>query len=160
MNSLEHLLELFPEIRLPVTLTDELSHIFSQTNGLIADDLLEQYILPHEEEGADEFTEFVPCFRIPATHDFHALVYWRAGLMKYSFTMLTLDKQGQRIDRKELSGTFSSGDVLIQSVATIDEDWEILVMSGKSTQGSTYEAATSQKQTLELLPEGQIIQLS
>lgn len=160
MSSLEYLLELFPEINLPITLTEESAHIFSQTNGLIADDLLERYILPHEDEMADEFTEFVPCFRIPATHDFHALVFWRAGLMKYTFTMLTLDKQGQRIDRRELAGTFSTEDLLIQSVATIDEDWEILVVAGQSRQGSTYDASASQKQTLELLPEGQIIQLS
>ena len=60
MSSLEYLLELFPEINLPITLTEESAHIFSQTNGLIADDLLERYILPPEDEMAGEFTEFVP----------------------------------------------------------------------------------------------------
>lgn len=160
MSSLNRLIDLFPEIRLPITLTDEMAHVFGQTNGLISEELLDRYILPYEEEGHDEFTEFVPCFRIPATHDFHALVFWRAGLLKYAFTMLTLDKQGGFIDRRVLAGTFSAENELVQSVATIDEDWEILVVSGKSKPGDLYDASTSSKLNLELLPEGQIISLA
>jgi len=155
--SLKRFLDIFPEVALPVTLTDEAARVFSQENGLIGQGLLEQFVLPFEEEAPDEFTEFVPCFRIPATRDFHALVYWRASLMKYQFILLTLDKEGRFIDQKTLAGTFSRENELWQSVATIDEDWEILVVSGRQSDGEWYDASASTKNSMELLPEGHIV---
>lgn len=160
MSSLDDFIGFFPEVRLPVTLTDAMASVFSQTNPPAPQELIAQFILPYEEEAADELTEFVPCFRIPETHDFHALVYWRASLMRYQFVLLCLDKTGRLIDRKVLSGTFSRENTLIQSVATIDEDWEILVVSGQAAEGTLYQASSSSSFRLELLPEGQIVHLT
>jgi hypothetical protein len=155
--SLTRFLDIFPEVSLPVTLTDEAARVFSQENGLIGQGLLEQFVLPFEEETPDEFTEFVPCFLVPRTGDFHALVYWRASLMNYQFVLLTLDKNGHFIDRKTLAGTFSRENELWQSVATIDEDWQILVVSGRQSDGEWYDASASTKNSMELLPEGHIV---
>ena len=80
--------------------------------------------------------------------------------MRYQFVLLCLDKTGRLIDRKVLSGTFSRENTLIQSVATIDEDWEILVVSGQAAEGTLYQASSSSSFRLELLPEGQIVHLT
>ncbi len=154
-----HFLEVFPEIDLPVTLTEESAVTFSRENGPLSSHLIEQFILPIEElETVDELTEFVPCLRIPKTHEFFAVIYWRAELLNYQYVLATFLKNGDLIDRKVIAGTYSDGSVLLQSVATIEEDWIIYVVSGKTTANATsYDASTSTSFNLEILPTGEII---
>ncbi len=154
-----HFLEKFPEVELPVTLSDE-SHLdFSRMNDPIPQGLVEAFLLPLEEQRVDEFTEFIACFRLANTDDFHSIVYWRAGLMNYQYTLATFTKKGEFIDKQVIAGTFSDGDTLTKSIATIDEDWEILIVSGQSAaaQNKKYDASTSTAHNLELLPDGNII---
>jgi len=48
--------------------------------------------------------------------------------------------------------------VLVQSVATIEEDWIIYVVSGKtSARATSYDASSSKSFNLELLATGEII---
>ena len=150
---LKQFLAAFPKIQLPVTLTPDLIHVFSQNNDPLPQSLAENFLLPLGEE-ADEFTEFVPCFSLPDTEGFHAVVYWKASLMHYSYILLTLDKNGALIDRAVLSGTFADKNALVQSVATIEEDWDIVVMSGKASVEAEYDATSSKMTTMELLPDG------
>lgn len=157
--SLAGFLELFPEVKLPITLTDESSRIFSQTNDPFPQSMVEQYLLPLEGEDVDEFTEFVPCFRIPDTYDFHAVVYWMAQLMNYQYVMLTFTKDGGFIDKKVIAGTFYDGITLTNSVATIEDDLTILTVSGQSKSDTDYDASGTRTQKLEILPEGQIISI-
>ncbi len=152
-------LEHFPTIELPITLNDEIHHEFSNINEPLPALMIEQFIQPYEPEEADEFTEYIACFKIPETHDFHAIVVWRAGLLSYTYTMMTFTKKGELIDKYAIAGTFYDGQQLTQSVATIDEDWEMLIMSGQSKNGERYNPATSRVTKLELLPEGQIIEI-
>jgi hypothetical protein len=152
---LKEFLAAFPKIELPVTLTPDLVHVFSQNNDPLPESLVEGFLLPLGEE-CDVFTEFIPCFALPDTEDFHALVYWKAALMRYTYVLITLDKNGTLIDRAELAGTFSDQNTLIQSVATIEEDWDIVVMSGKATIDGAYDAASSKMTTMELLPDGKL----
>jgi hypothetical protein len=154
--SLADFLEQFPEVKLPITLTDESSRIFSQTNEPFPQRMIDQYLIPLEEE-VDEFTEFVPCFRIPDTYEFHAVVYWVAQLMNYQYVLVTFSREGMLIDKKVLAGTFYDGQTLTNSVATLDEDWTILMVSGQSTSDTNYDASGTRTQKLEILPEGQII---
>jgi hypothetical protein len=56
-----------------------------------------------------------------------------------------------------LAGTFYDGQTLTNSVATLDEDWTILMVSGQSTSDTNYDASGTRTQKLEILPEGQII---
>lgn len=152
---LKEFLAAFPKIELPVTLTMDLVHVFSQNNDPLPESLVEGFLLPLGEE-YDVFTEFIPCFALPDTEGFHALVYWKAALMRYTYVLLTLDKNGALIDRAELAGTFSDQNTLIQSVATIEEDWDIVVMSGQATIDGAYDAASSKMTTMELLPDGKL----
>jgi len=156
--SFGHFLEKFPEIKLPVILAEEAHHSFSQKNDPLPAIMVEQFLLPIEQKETDEFTEFVPCLKIPETHDFHAIIYWRAGLMDYRYTLATFSKKGELIDKRVIGGTYSDGKTLITSVATLDEDWTIYIASGQSQQGQ-FDATESTAYQLELLPEGFIINL-
>lgn len=152
-------LEKFPEIPPPITLGEETHHHFSNNNDPLPDLMVRQFILPLEED-ADDFTEFVPCFRIMATNKFFAVVYWRAGLMNYQYTLATFTEKGLLIDKRVIAGTFSDGKVLTQSVATIEDDWVISIASGQSgidMELADYDAATSTAYQLELLPDGKIV---
>lgn len=152
-----HFLEKFPEIDMPITLGEETHHHFSRNNDPLPGLMISQYILPLEEN-LDELTEFVPCFSIKGTDNFHAIVYWRAGLMNYQYILAAFTKKGLLIDKRVIAGTFSDGKVLTQSVATIDEDWIISIASGQSENESTeYTAASSTAYQLELLPDGKIV---
>ncbi|MDX1941756.1 MAG: hypothetical protein SFU99_14445 [Saprospiraceae bacterium] len=155
----ESFIEHFPTVQLPVTLNDEVHHEFSNRNEPLPPLMIEQFILPFELEEIDDMTEYIACFKIPETHDFQAIVIWRAGLMDYSYNMMTFTKKGELIDKRAIAGTFYDGQNLTQSVAIIDEDWEILITSGQSTNGKTYDPTTSRVTKLELLPEGQIIDI-
>ena len=153
-----HFLEKFPEVELPVTLAEEAHHAFSLQNNPLPALMIEQFILPLEEQEVDDFTEFVPCMRIPETHEFHAIIYWRAGLMNYHYTLACFTKKGELIDKRVIGGTFSDGDTLTTSVATIDEDWVIYIVSGQARSGQKdYDASSSTAYKLELLSEGRIV---
>ena len=154
-----HFLEAFPDIDLPVTLTEDSAVAFSRENGTLSTHLIEQFVLLIEQEArVDELTEFVPCLKIPHTNEFFAVIYWRAELMSYQYVLATFLKNGELIDRRVIAGTYSDGEVLLQSVATIEEDWIIYVVSGKKKANATaYDASTSTSFSLEILPTGEII---
>jgi len=155
----EQFLEQFPVLPLPVVLSEEAAHNFSKENEVLPTLVIEQFILPLEDP-ADEFTEFVPCFRFPKTDGFHAIVYWKAGLLEYSFVLVTYSMAGVLIDRRVLAGTFVDGETVTQSVATIDEDWIITIVTGqaRSGRGALYEASSSRVSNLEVLPNGAIME--
>ncbi len=156
--SFAHFLEKFPEIDLPLTLTSESSHAFSRTNDPLHSLMIEQFILPYQKEELDEFTEFIPCFKIPKTFDIHAIVYWKASLLNYQYILATYNKKGQLIDKGVIAGTYSDGASLISSVATIEEDWIIYIISGKAEKDERdYDATSSKAFNLELLATGEIV---
>ena len=148
----------FPEIALPVTLTEESHHHFSRTNSPLSMGMVVDFLQPIEELEFDEFTEFIPCLRLPATHGFHAIIYWRAGLMDYENTLATFDKKGAFIDKKVIAGTKIHSGALIRSVVTIDPDWLIYIVIGKSDPDETILAASNHRSlNMELLATGEII---
>ena len=152
--SFEHFLEKFPEIELPVTFTDESAIEFSKNNEPLPIQMIHQFI----DEQEDEFTEYIACMRIPKTLDFHAVIYWKAALMNYQYVLVTYDKKGKLIDKSVIAGTYSDGKSLTRSVATIEDDWLIYIVSGQAAADApTYDASTSNAFNLELLATGEII---
>lgn len=151
-------LQIFPEVKLPVSITEESATAFSQENTPLSERMIAEFILPIEED-ADEFTEFIPGFRIAGLKDFHAVVYWKAGLMNYQYVLATFENGGNPIDRQVIAGTFSDGKIITRSVARIDEDRTIYIVSGQM-EGSDeeYEAGKSTARELELLPDGRMIE--
>lgn len=152
-------LEIYPEIAPPLTLTDDSQIAFSKHNKPFKPLMIHKFLTLSEKDTIDEFTEFVPCFRIPNTGDFYAVIYWKAGLMNYQYTLVTYDKKGKLVDKAIIAGTTShNGEDLVRSVASIDEDWIITIVSGASIQGKDeFDPRLSKAFTLEILEGGKII---
>ena len=149
----------FPELSPPITLNEENAVEFSRGNEPLPAKLVAEHLTPIEPE-SDEFTEFVGCFRLPNLKDFHALVYWRAGLMDYQYILATFTKGGKLLDRRVLAGLVSDGKNIARSVAQIDSDNSITILSGFQKGDDTlYKAANSTTLDLELLPDGRIVEL-
>ncbi len=144
----------FPSVDLPITLSNDSHHVFSRSNQPLHPLFLQSYITLMEGVIEDDFTEIVPCFSIPDTHEFHAIVYWKASLMDYQYILATFTKKGVPIARKVIGGTYSDGAMIVQSIATIDNDWTIHIVTGRSAVGEEYDAAKSTAMELELLPDG------
>ena len=153
--------EAFPEVDLPITLTEDAQAVFSKENTPLSKLMIEQFIVPLDD-AIDEFTEYVPCFRIPKTHQFHALVYWKGGLMNYQFFLVTFDKKGNLIQKQAIAGTQVKADSLLRTIATIEEDWTIASVVGVASANDdlAYDPATTLDSTLEILPDGKIIILT
>ena len=154
----EDFTKVFPEVELPVSLTEDTRHLFSMQNKPISDEMLATFIIPFEEEEAmDEFTEFMACFKLPGTGAFHALVFWRADLLNYQYKIITFDKNGAFINKRVIAGIYSDGEVVTQSVATIEPNMRILIASGQSLSSEhVFDAASSTTYQLELKIDGTI----
>ncbi len=159
--SFNFFLEKFPELELPVTLSDQEHHVFSRKNEPLNKLTIEKFLLPVENESEmDEFTEFIPGFQLKGTAEFgfHAVVYWKAELLRYKYILATFSKNGELIDFKEIAGTRTQDNQTIQSVATIEEDWMIyIVEGGHSDKNALYQASASHAHQMELLSDGRII---
>lgn len=154
----EDFLKVFPEVELPVSLTEDTRHLFSMENKPISDEMVAAFIIPFEEdEVVDEFTEFMACFKLPGTGSFHALVFWRAGLLNYQYKVLTFDKKGVFINKRVIAGIYSDGEVVTQSIATIESNMRILVASGQSLSSEhVFDASSATTYQLELKLDGTI----
>ncbi|MFT6708175.1 MAG: hypothetical protein ACJATF_003031 [Flavobacteriales bacterium] len=151
-------LQKFPKISLPVTLTEDSHHDFSKTNDPIPALMVEEFLMKLETEEVDEFTEYIPCFRIPKTDGFTAIVYFKAGLLNYEYNLLTFNKDGLSIDKKVIAGTKVDGNQLQRTVATIEDDWIIYCVRGvTAADNPIYDSTTSESLHLELLATGEII---
>ena len=124
-------IQFFPVMPLPIVLAEENIKIFSQDNIPLPDAIIQQFIYPLE-----------------------ALVYWKAALLNYHYIIATFTKKGVLIDKKTLSGTSVIQETILQSIAVMDEDWRIRILSGISHIDETYEPGSSTTLLLELLPEG------
>jgi len=156
--SFSHFLDYFPSVELPVNLTDETLMVFSKENKSLPIPILQEFILKYDGSEIDEFTEFIPCFSIPNTDNFHAVVYWKAQLLTYEYHLLTFDRNGEFITGKVVGGTLSNGNTIIKTVATIDEDWIIHIVSGEDdVRDPDYDPEKSKAYTMELLSTGDII---
>ena len=152
-------LKIFPEVELPITLTDDLHHVFSKNNDPLPVAMIQTYILDDEDEQPDEFTEYIACFRFPKTENFHAIMYWKAELLTYEYILVTYDKKGSQISKRVVAGTKAKGDLLERTVATIDEDMIIYCVRGvaPADENKAFDPSSSQSLSLEILATGEII---
>lgn len=149
-------LKKFPPVELPVTLGEDTHIEFSRTNSPLDPLEIQDYILPIEGE-PDEFTEFIPCFCLPDTDEFIAIVYFKAGLMDYQYRIVTYDKRGEMVGSEVIAGMFSNGTMLAQSFATIDHTWTIHIVSGQGKADAiTYDPTESTSKELEIFKDGVI----
>ena len=155
--TLRDLLQFFPPIELPITLTSEVHHLFSKENKLLPESLIRSFLREAEQE--DEFTEYVACFSLPPTEHFQPIVFWKASLMSYEYILATYQMDGLMISNKVIAGTKSDGNTLLKRIATIDEEGLIIIAEGVgSLDERYYKANQSHTYQLEVTESGDILQ--
>lgn len=148
----------FPPVPMPVTLGEETHHVFITENKPLPEEMIAQFILPHDPYSPDEFTEYVPCFAIDDTERFIALVWWKAALLNYEYVLATFTDKGELISRHVIAFTRVLDDGRMhRGVATIDEDWVIFMAEGESLdKADHFDPTTSRTHDVEILANGTI----
>lgn len=159
-NPFEHFISKFPEIELPLILSEDVHHDFSNENDPLPLQLIKQYISKYETSIQDDMTEYVPCFQVPMENKtFKAVVYWKAGLLNYDYVLATYDsKTGTMIDKKAIAGTKVVGNAVKRIAAIIKEDLTIHTAEGIEETGKEYEADSSKAKKYQMLDNGRIEQ--
>ncbi|MEM1215746.1 MAG: hypothetical protein AAGJ82_08690 [Bacteroidota bacterium] len=157
----EHFITYFPAVALPFTLGEDTHMLFSKENKPLPAAIIAEYILPLEGlERTDETTEYVACFHLPMPKGFYAIVYWTAELLNYAYKLVTFDHKGNVIAEKTVAGTTFDGNELTQSMAVINEDKMIYLVSGQSQAAlDDYAAANSTASRYQLTDDGKIVEL-
>jgi hypothetical protein len=124
--------------------------------------MIDQFLVPMEPTQInEEFTEFIACLRLPEADNYIGIVYWRADLAQYHYTLVTLNPKTQEvIDRLVLAGTSYDGEELIQSTAAITDALMIYQVSGQGGAGDfDYQASGSTARRFQLAESGKIVGL-
>jgi hypothetical protein len=153
----EDFLHYFPEVALPVTLTEESYQEHSAAIPPLPVAMIEHFLMSDDEED-DGMTEYIPCFRLPDTHEYKALVFWRAGLLNYEYILQTYTIDGKGIiDNHVIAGTFVKGTEITQAVARIDPDKMIYTATGVLEEENEFvEASNNTISVVEIYENGTI----
>jgi hypothetical protein len=154
-SEIGQLLDFFPEVPLPIVLSEDLAVTFSAKNKPIPAALIAKTIA--QWEPLDEYTEIVPCFLIPINEKCDAIIYWVGSLMTYEYIVITIQEKQKLVNKKVIAGTISNGQTIKKSVAHIDEDFNIRCVVGESKVGDKYSPDHSKSFGFEILPDGQIM---
>lgn len=149
-------LKYFEEIQPPVIITEETIDNIKDVTKPLPIEMIDEFITRWEGE-IDEFTEIIPCFSLPPEEEFKSLIYWKAGLLRYEYIIVTLDKTDTLISKKTICGTIVEGEIIKKSVAKIDEDLIIHIQAGASYDVHNYDPNQSQAFTIEIMPSGDML---
>ena len=151
-------IEFFPSLQPPFSLLPDLEQIPSDQIPLPGV-LLETYILPFEANEMDEYTEYIPYGKIDGTKSFYALIYWKAGVLRYEFILATYTLDGHPMSHAIIGGTRYEEEGTIHSVAVVHEDLRITIAEGMADpdeQGAPLHQET-QTYFMAIKPTGEII---
>ncbi len=148
-------IDYFPLLRTPFSLLPDLQQIPSDPIPLPGV-LLDAYILPFEGDETDAYTEYIPYGRIADTHDFHALIYWKAGVLRYEFILATYTPEGNPLSHAIVGGIRYEEEGTIHSVAVIHEDLRIVIAEGMSSEESDTLSPQTQTYVMAIKPGGEI----
>jgi hypothetical protein len=130
MSEFQDFIELFPEIELPISLSSDTQRLIAKTQEPLNEKWVVQYLL-EEGDWLDEFSEFMPCFRIPNTLNYVGLVYWEAGLFGNAFQLVTFSKTAKIVDRFVLAGTKYEQNELVTTVCQLRANHTISQIQGR-----------------------------
>lgn len=160
MDTFSSFLSSLQELQLPLVLSGELQEDISRSNEPMPSDVAALF-LPDIFQSWDEFTEVIPIGKITSLDQCIAVLFWKAGLMKYEFILYSYSKEGALIDRDVLARTSVEGDQINEEVAIIDDD--LMIFKASSSQHSAQllmENAMDSIQSTHMLKEsGKIVQL-
>jgi len=158
--------DFFPEVALPVTVSETTINYYSVNNKALPKELIDTYLVDQalffadqdQPDPLEDIEEFIPCFRLPQKEKYHAIVYWKAGLMKYEYILRTFDLKGKLISKQIIASTSSDGQFIRHIVATITDELEIYLMGGDATVNDLYDASSSIELAFEIDEDGFIMQ--
>lgn len=147
-------IEFFPELDLPLSLLPDVSQI--PVDPLPLPGVLQDaYILPFEADEVDDFTEFVPFGRLAGTKDFYAVVYWKAGLLRYEYILATYSMTGEPLSHAIVGGIRYEEEGTLHSVAIVHEDLQIVIAEGLADMDIPgMDPAQTQTYQMAILPTG------
>ncbi len=147
-------IEFFPALDLPLSLLPDTSQIPSDPIPLPGH-LQEAYILPFESDEIDEFTEYIPYGRLAATRDFEAIIYWKAGVLRYEYILATYSLQGEPLSHAIVGGLRYEEEGVLHSVAVIHPDLTIIIAEGMAqTDDEGMDPDQTQTYQMTILPTG------
>jgi len=153
----EDFLGYFPVIDLPVTFSEDTLADFSRSNRPFNQEAIYEFLARWEQD-MDEFTEFIPCVKLPDAENYIGIVYWKGTLLKYDFILATFERNGILIERKAISSTLLDTEGVKKSMAHLTEDLIIHIIAGAIEGNQTnYQASSSQAFSMEILPSGEIL---
>lgn len=129
-QDLRLLLEYFPEVELPVSLSFNSREAFAANSKPLPELLAAISFDLWEEAEPDEFTEYQPGFRF-RHGEHHALVYWKASLLQYAYVLVILDRKGLLLDRLVLAETDATTGTVRQGAALITAEAEIFTVESE-----------------------------
>ncbi|HZV69602.1 MAG TPA: hypothetical protein VFG10_08660 [Saprospiraceae bacterium] len=154
MATFAEFIEFFPLRDLPFSLLPDISQIPSDSLPLPAI-MLEAYILPFEGDEVDEYTEYIPYGRIMGTKGFEALIYWKAGILKYEFILATYGLDGHLISHAIIAGLRSDDEGILHSVAIINTDMSITIAEGLTPEDDhSLDLNNTSTYQMAILPDG------
>lgn len=158
LPTIQQFLSFFEEVDLPLVLTEEVTHTFDRHAKPLPAQLIEAYIVVADEGSIDEFTEYIPCFKLPIEDDYFAVVYLKAGLLSYAYHLVTYSEKGEVIDHANLGGIESKGNLIRRSVTQISADLIISILQGVADkEEKVYDSSKSTATYYELLPNGVLV---
>ena len=150
-------IEFFPSLTPPFSLLPDLQQIPSDPVP-IPEVLQDAFILPFEGDEVDQFTEYIPYGKIGNTKPFHALIYWKASILKYEFILATYGPDGQPISHAIIGGIRYESEGTIHSVAVINENLQITIAEGLVEENTdTIQPGETQSYFMAIKPSGEII---
>lgn len=151
-------LDLFQNIPFPVTLHEDAHHDFSKQSKGIHPELQEEFITPYIGQNDDEYTEYVPCFKLKTEKNFIALVLWRAALLEYEYYVVTYDNKGALIHHQVIGGIKSNSGHIITRIAMIDDDSNIHMVEGAMNDKAdkNYDPLNTRGFTFDITSDGYI----
>lgn len=152
----ENFLDVFPVVELPVTLTESLHHELERANLPFAQAILLSYVQPADMGEIDEFTEYIPGFKLTHEKAFKAVVFWKASLMVYEYILATFTPKGELIASAVISKVEAKEGVITQSATVITPEWVIYVSEGKVA-SDEFDATQAVNYSYEVLPNGEIV---
>jgi len=75
-------------------------------------------------------SQYIPYGRIVGTKDYYAMIYWKAGVMRYEFILGTYSKEGDPLSHAIVGGLRYEEEGVLHSVAVIHEDLSITIAEG------------------------------
>jgi hypothetical protein len=156
MSKLEKILHYFPETELPILVSEDYLPEYEANSDPFPQTFIDEFLLQWEPD-ADEYTEFIPCFKLPSEEKFDSVIYWKGALLRYDFVLMTFDKKGEIIGKKSIASTIVTDNIIKKSVASIEPDLIINIVAGQTLDGEEYDPTMSKVFEMEILPTGEII---